>query len=201
MEKVVVCWDPSVLPSVDNALPGEGRAAMKISDMIREAMEKKGFQTLKEASRTIGISPELLRVTINKGHMPKDNTLIQIADKLDMDKAILILAAHQQKVPAEVKGFFLSPTHAKLRRGGKRVFPLSEEQCNYLAKIMKPEEIQLIRKFRQVSEEGKTQILGYVDFMFATRRSEGGDSAHHQLSKAFVPEKQSRTDSRLRAER
>lgn len=158
---------------------------MKISNMVKEAIEKKGFRTLKEASKAIGISPELLRVTINKGHMPKDKTLIQIADKLGMDRTTLILAAHQQKVPAEVKGFFLSPARTKLRRGGKRIFPLSEEQCNYLAKIMKPEEIQMIRKFRQVTEEGKTQILGYVDFMFATKRNERGELVPGHLSNSL----------------
>ncbi len=143
---------------------------MKVSDMIRDAMNKKGYRNLKDASKALGISPELLRVTINKGHMPKDKTLILIANKLGMDKSILILAAHQEKVPAEVKGFFLSPSLTKVRRGGKRISPLSEEQCNYLAKIMTVEEIQMIRKIRQVTPEGNTQIVGYVEFMFGTKR-------------------------------
>lgn len=144
---------------------------MKISQMIKEAIERKGFRNLKDASKALGISQELLRVTINKGHMPKDKTLVQIADKLGLDKAMLILASHQEKVPTEVKGFFLSPADTKVRRG-KRIYPLSEEQCNYLAKIMRPEEIQIIRKFRQVSEEGKIQVIGYVDFMYATKKDE-----------------------------
>jgi len=86
---------------------------MKISDMIRQALEKKGFKNLKDASKVLGISPELLRVTINKGHVPKDKTLIMIANKLGLDKSVLILSAHQEKVPAEVKGFFLSPSTTK----------------------------------------------------------------------------------------
>lgn len=143
---------------------------MKISDMIRQALEKKGFRNLKDASKVLGISPELLRVTINKGHIPKDKTLIMIANKLGLDRSVLILAAHQEKVPDEVKGFFLSPSQAKFRRG-KRKFPLSEEQCNYLEKIMSTDEIMMLRKFRQVSEEAKTQIVGYVDYMFASKRS------------------------------
>ena len=143
---------------------------MKISEMIRQALEKKGFRNLKDASKVLGISPELLRVTINKGHIPKDKTLIMIANKLGIDKSVLILAAHQEKVPAEVKGFFLSPSQAKFRRG-KRKFPLSEEQINYLEKILSAEEILLLRKFRQVSEEARTQIAGYVEFMFASKRS------------------------------
>jgi hypothetical protein len=143
---------------------------MKISDMIRQALEKKGFKNLKDASKVLGISPELLRVTINKGHIPKDKTLIMIANKLGLDKSVLILSAHQEKVPAEVKGFFLSPSTTKYRRG-KRRYPLSEEQINYLEKILSLEEIMMLRKYRQVSEEAKTQINGYVDFMFASKRS------------------------------
>ncbi len=143
---------------------------MKISEMIRQALEKKGFKNLKDASKVLGISPELLRVTINKGHIPKDKTLIMIATKLGLDKSVLILAAHQEKVPSEVKGFFLSPSTTKYRRG-KRKYPLSEEQINYLEKILTIEEIMMLRKYRQVSEEAKTQVNGYVDFMFASKRS------------------------------
>jgi hypothetical protein len=143
---------------------------VKISDMIRQALEKKGFKNLKDASKVMGISPELLRVTINKGHIPKDKTLIMIANKLGLEKSVLILSAHQEKVPAEVKGFFLSPSTTKYRRG-KRKYPLSEEQINYLEKILSIEEIMMLRKYRQVSEDAKTQINGYVDFMFASKRS------------------------------
>jgi hypothetical protein len=143
---------------------------MKISDMIRLALEKKGFKNLKDASKVLGISPELLRVTINKGHIPKDKTLMMIAQKLNLDKSVVILAAHQEKVPAEVKGFFLSPSQARFRRG-KRKYPISEEQINYLEKILSVDEIMMLRKFRQVSDEGRTQISGYVDFMFASKRS------------------------------
>ena len=142
---------------------------MKISDMIRQALEKKGFKNLKDASKVLGISPELLRVTINKGHIPKDKTLIMIANKLGLDKSVLILSAHQEKVPAEVKGFFLSPSTTKYRRG-KRKYPLSEEQINYLEKILSIEEIMMLRKYRQVSDEAKTQINGYIDFMYASKR-------------------------------
>jgi hypothetical protein len=144
---------------------------MKVSDMIRQALDKKGFRNLKDASKVLGISPELLRVTINKGHIPKDKTLIMISAKLGLDKSLLILSAHQEKVPAEVKGFFLSPSQSKFRRG-KRKFPISEEQCNYLEKILSPEEIHMIRKLRQISDEGRTQIFGYVAYLFASKRSE-----------------------------
>ncbi len=143
---------------------------MKIADMIRQALEKKGFHNLKDASKALGISPELLRVTINKGHIPKDKTLIMIANKLGLERSVLILSAHQEKVPAEVKGYFLSPSQTKFRRG-KRKYPLSEEQCNYLEKIMSGEEIQMLRKLRQVNEDARSQIYSYVDYMFTSKRS------------------------------
>ena len=142
---------------------------MKINEMIRQALEKKGFKNLKDASKVLGISPELLRVTINKGHIPKDKTLMMIANKLNLDKSVLILSAHQEKVPDEVKGFFLSPSQTKLKRG-KRKYPLSEEQFNYLEKILSIDELMMLRKFRQVSDEARVQIAGYVDFMFASKR-------------------------------
>ena len=143
---------------------------MKIADMIRQALEKKGFKNLKDASKVLGISPELLRVTINKGHIPKDSTLIVIANKLGLDKSVLILAAHREKVPAEVKGFFLAPSQAKFKRG-KRRYPLSEEQINYLEKILSVDEIMMLRKFRQVTDDARIQIAGYVEFMFASKRN------------------------------
>ncbi len=143
---------------------------MKIADIIKDALDKKGFRNLKDASKVLGISTELLRVIVNKGHLPKDKTLAAIATKLGLDKSVLILAAHQEKVPTEVKGFFLSPSHAKFRRG-KRKVPLSEEQINYLEKIMTPEEIQMLRKIRQVTEEAKVQIDSYMQFMYSSKRS------------------------------
>lgn len=142
---------------------------MKVSDIIRQALEKRGFKNLKDASKVLGISPELLRVTINKGHVPKDKTLMLIATKLGLDKSVLILSAHQQKVPAEVKGFFLSPAKPKYKTG-KRRYPLSEEQIIYLEKILSQDEIQIIRKIRQMTEEGRIQATGYVEYLFDTKR-------------------------------
>ncbi len=142
---------------------------MNISDAIKQKLEKKGFRNLRDASKFLGVSTELLRRTLNKKHIPKDKILILMAKKLGLDHTALILAAHQEKVPPEVKTFFLSPVPAKAWRV-KRKFPLSQEQCEYLAKIMTVGEIQMVRKFRQTSDEGKTQIIGYIDYMFATKR-------------------------------
>jgi hypothetical protein len=143
---------------------------MKLSDMIKNSLAAKGFKNLKDASKALGISPELLRVIINKGHIPKDTTLRMIAKKLNLDMSILVLAAHQEKVPDEVKGFFLTPSQTKFSRG-KRRYPLSEEQIEYLANVLSIEEIMLLRKFRLVTDEARMQIAGYIDFINASKKS------------------------------
>jgi hypothetical protein len=143
---------------------------MKIADMIRQALDEKGIQGLKDASNVLGVSYELLRVMLHEGHVPKDKTLGRIADKLGMDKPVLVMAAHQERVPVELKGFFLSPAPQQSWRQ-RRVYPLSEEQCNHLGAIMTPGEIQMIRKFRQVTSEAQIQIGGYIDYIFAEKRT------------------------------
>ena len=143
---------------------------MKISERIKQALDKKNFKNLKDAAKFLNISPELLRVILNKGHLPKDRTLTTIASRLGLDKSGLILAAHQEKVPADVKGYFLSPSQTHYKEG-KRISPLSSEQTDYLSKILSTAEIQLIRKYRQVTEDGKTQITGFVEYTYASRRN------------------------------
>jgi transcriptional regulator with XRE-family HTH domain len=143
--------------------------SLKVAGLIKQALEQKGLRSLKHAADALGISQQLLRIMVNREHIPKDATLGQIADKLGMDKAALILAAHREKVPAEVKEYFLFCPERKTWQK-KRVWPLSEEQCYYLGKIMKEEEIQLIRKLRQVSDEARAQIGEYVDYTWASKR-------------------------------
>jgi transposase-like protein len=142
---------------------------MKVAEMIKRALEQKGIRTRKDAAKALDVSPELLRITLYQGHIPKDAILGKIADKLGLDSAELILAAHQEKVPVEVKGYFLS---AAKRRAypKKRVWPLSEEQCDHLGKVLNETEIQIIRMFRQIPDESKAQIVGYVDYTWATKR-------------------------------
>ncbi len=144
---------------------------MSLADLMKEALDQKGVYGLKNASKLLGISPELLRVTLNKNHIPKDKTIGQIAQRLGLDRSVLILAAHQQKMPEDVKGFLLPPSRPKAWRE-KRKFPISAEQTEYLGKLMDPLEIQMIRKYRQVTDEAKTQINGYVEYMFASQRSD-----------------------------
>lgn len=141
---------------------------MKVAEMIKKALDNKGYKNLKDASKVLGISPELLRVIVSKGHIPKDNTLAMIAENLNLDMTELVLAAHKEKVPDEVKGFFLTPSRKKLNRG-KRKYPLSEEQTAYLEKILSINEVLMLRKYRQVTDEARLQIAGYVDYMYASK--------------------------------
>jgi hypothetical protein len=143
---------------------------MKLADVIRQGLEKKGLQNLREAAKALGISPELLRITMMKGHIPKDKTLSVLAKKLGLDEWSLILTAHQEKVPGDLKDFFLAPSQPKFKQQQKRVTPFSQEQCTYLEKIMTPEEIQMFRKFRQITPEAKLQVVGNIEYIFATQR-------------------------------
>jgi hypothetical protein len=142
---------------------------MKVAEMIMQVLEQKGYRNLLSAAKTLGISSELLRLTVNKGHIPKDSILEMIADKLGLDRSALLLAAHKEKFPVEVKGYFLSPTKQK-KYEKRRVWPISEEQCSYLEKILNEPEIQIIRKFRQIPDEEKAQITGYLDYTWAMKK-------------------------------
>ena len=142
---------------------------MKVAELIMQALEQKGYRNLGSAAKTLGISLELLRLTVKRGHIPKDSILEKIADKLGLDRTALLLAAHKEKFPVEVKGYFLSPSK-KIKYEKRRVWPLSEEHCSYLEKILKDEEIQIIRKFRQLPDEGKAHITNYLDYTWAMKK-------------------------------
>ena len=142
---------------------------MKVAEMIMKALEQKGYRNLRSAAKGLGISTELLRLTVKLGHIPKDSSLDMLADKLGLDRSALLLAAHQEKFPFEVKGYFLSPTKDK-KYVKKRAWPLSEEQCSYLEKILSEPEIQVIRKLRQIPDEDKSHITGYLEYTWAMKR-------------------------------
>jgi hypothetical protein len=142
---------------------------MKVAEMIMQALKQKGYRNLRAEAKTLGISAELLRLMVNKGHIPKDSRLDMIADKLGLDRTALLLAAHKEKFPFEVKGYFLSPSK-KIKFEKRRVWPLSEEQCSYLEKILNEPEVQIIRKFRQLPDEEKARITGYLDYAWATKK-------------------------------
>jgi integrase len=142
---------------------------MKVAEMIMRALEQRGDRSLRSSAKKLGVSSELLRLTVKQGHIPKDSILEKIADKLGLDRSALLLAAHQEKFPFEVEGYFLSPTKLK-KYEKRRVWPLSEEQCSYLEKVLKESEIQIIRKFRQLPDDEKAHITGYLDYSWATKK-------------------------------
>ena len=142
---------------------------MKVAEMIMQVLEQKGYHNLRSAAEALGISTELLRLTVKKGHIPKDSILETIADKLGLARSALLLAAHKEKFPLAVKGYFLSPS-TKKKYEKRRVWPISEEQCSYLEKVLKEPEIQIIRKFRQLPDEEQARITGYLDYTWATKR-------------------------------
>jgi hypothetical protein len=143
----------------------------RASDIIQRELTNRGLSTLKESARYLGISTELLRVTLHAGHLPKDRTLDRIAMRLGLESSTLILAAHQERIPREMKHLFLAPLASSAEsRDKKRKWPLSQEQCEYLSQIMTSEEIQLVRKVRQLTEEERKQILGYLHFQFSLAR-------------------------------
>jgi hypothetical protein len=152
---------------------------MQISSIVRQELDKRGFANLKSAAQYLGVSTELLRMFLNKGRLPKDRLLIRIADRLGLDRASMVLAAHKQKLPRDLQGFFLEPQKPVAGVwGNKRKWPLSQEQCEYLARIMNEHEIQLVRKYRQLTEEQRAQALGYLDYHFQIARRKAKVSSH-----------------------
>ena len=116
-----------------------------VAELIKQALKQNRLPVTRprEAANVLDISPELLRLILFKGHVPKDNTLVKIAGKLGIDASALVLAAHRERVPEEMKGYFLSAAPDRSWRK-QRVSPLSEEQCIYLEKIMSKDEILMV---------------------------------------------------------
>lgn len=142
--------------------------SMKLSDIVGRELAKRGLTTLKDAARFLGMSTELIRTILNGSRVPKDKNLIKIAERLGIEASALILAAHHQNIPADMQAYLLKPSDVSAKN--KRVWPLSLEQCDYLAKMITAEEIQLMRKYRQLTEEEKIQARGYIHYMFSTKR-------------------------------
>ncbi len=144
---------------------------MDLSTLIRLELDKRGIRTLKEAGSYLGVSTETIRLMLNRGHSPKDKTLLRFARVLGLDPSLLLTASHRQRLPAELRDEMLSvasPPGGQWEK--KRKWPLSQEQCDYLGRVMQPHEIQFIRKYRQLNAESKQQTVGYVEYMFATCR-------------------------------
>ncbi len=143
----------------------------ELSQLIKQVMKKRGLENEKLAARRMGVSIEILRDILRDNHVPKDRTLLKIARGLGIDPSPLIMAAVRLRLPRDLGDFMLpvgQPANGDWSH--KRKWPLSQEQCEYLARIMNSHEIQFLRKYRQLSDAEKNQIVGYVNYTFDTKR-------------------------------
>jgi hypothetical protein len=176
----------------------EGKGfAMKLSRLLWREMKRREIRTIKDSAHFLGMSIELIRIILNKDYVPRDNSLIKIAKKLGIDATLLLLAAHEQRMPPNLRSFMLRPAAAATKN--KRIWPLSLEQCTYLEKIMSPAEIQLVRKYRQLSPEENAQVLGYINYMFSTQRVAPPSDQQQSTSPAHTTEEyDARADEKTR---
>jgi SOS-response transcriptional repressor LexA len=77
-----------------------------VAQKIRDAINRKGFTTVKECAQTLGLPYELLRKVVGEDHIPKDEQLLVYARKLGIDPKELLFTAYHQKAPSEFKEYF-----------------------------------------------------------------------------------------------
>jgi SOS-response transcriptional repressor LexA len=77
-----------------------------VSQRIKDAINRKGFSTVKECAQTLGLPYELLRKVVGEDHIPKDEQLLTYARKLGIDPKELLFTAYHQKAPVEFKEYF-----------------------------------------------------------------------------------------------
>jgi len=58
---------------------------MKLSDLLRQELAKRGLTSYTKSARFLGVSVEFVRMTLQKQHVPKDKKLITIAERLGID--------------------------------------------------------------------------------------------------------------------
>ncbi len=152
----------------------------ELSRLIKEEMKKRGLKDEQLTAGRLGVSYEVLRQILRDNHIPKNRTLLQIARGLDIDPSILIMAAVRERLPRNLGEFMLTVEHPPSGDWErKRKWPLSQEQCAYLSRLMNSQEIQLVRKYRQLSSDEKSQVVGYINYEFETKRilpDDGGAS-------------------------
>jgi hypothetical protein len=111
------------------------RMSTQLSIHIRRELDSRGLRTLAEAAHFLGVSLELVRGILNSDRVPRDTMLIRIAGALGLDSAVLITAARRRTLPKELRGHVL-PVETTAGAGeGKHRWPLSQEQCDCLARF------------------------------------------------------------------
>lgn len=77
-----------------------------VAQKIKDAINRKGYQTVKEAAQTLQLPYELLRKVVGEDHIPKDEQLLVYARKLGIETNDLLFTAYHQKAPLEFKEYF-----------------------------------------------------------------------------------------------
>ena len=77
-----------------------------VAQKIKDAINRKGFSTVKECAQTLGLPYELLRKVVGEDHIPKDEQMLVYARKLGIEPKELLFTAYHQKAPAEFKEYF-----------------------------------------------------------------------------------------------
>jgi phage repressor protein C with HTH and peptisase S24 domain len=77
-----------------------------VAQRIKDAINRKGFITVKECAQALGLPYELLRKVVGEDHIPKDEQLLVYARKLGIDPKELLFTAYHQKAPSEFKEYF-----------------------------------------------------------------------------------------------
>ena len=77
-----------------------------LAEILRNQIDALGYSDLKECARARDIAYELLRRVVSTGHLPKDKTLLQYAEKLEIDPKQLLQTAYREKAPDEMRPWF-----------------------------------------------------------------------------------------------
>ncbi len=77
-----------------------------LAEILRNHIHELGYTDLKECARERDIAYELLRRVISTGHLPKDKTLLQYAEKLEIDPSLLLKTVYREKAPDEMRPWF-----------------------------------------------------------------------------------------------
>jgi len=73
--------------------------------VIASAIKEKGYPDTKSGARGMGLGYELLRTVLRHGHIPRDRTLLEYAEKLGVDTGRLIRLAHYERAPEEARQY------------------------------------------------------------------------------------------------
>lgn len=116
----------------------------KIANILKEAIKGRGFRDAKDCATKCGLGYGLFRKVLGDGHIPRDNKLIEYAEKLGLDKERLVRLGHYERAPKEAKPFIKDL--CEIRPIGRVEESLSSD--------MSDEEERCLRKALNVLEHG-----------------------------------------------